>query len=117
MIATFLLTESKNPDSIYTNFQNILPKDFSEFPLHFDDKSLLSLEGSPLKTMVQKAHKSFTNDYDIVCDLIDGFKFEHSYKDFCNALIICQSRLFSVFIDGDKQPVLVPFADMFNHVE
>jgi histone-lysine N-methyltransferase SETD3 len=46
-LSIFLLKEKKNPDSFWMPYINILPSDYNNFPIFFEDDDLKWLEGSP----------------------------------------------------------------------
>ena len=59
----YLLEQSRVPNSYWKNYLNILPKDFSEFPLFWSDEDLEWLKGSTLQKAIQNRRKGLENDY------------------------------------------------------
>lgn len=47
LLTSFLLHEKQNINSKWKHYLNILPQDFSNFPIFFTDEELSYLDGSP----------------------------------------------------------------------
>lgn len=53
MLQLFMMDESKNPESFYRPYLNMMPKDCSTFPVCFEDEEFKLLNGSPLQQQYQ----------------------------------------------------------------
>lgn len=115
LLTSYILNEKfNNPNSKWSNYLNILPQDYSNFPVFFTDHEIKLLEGSPFKSQVEEKKKDILKDYEKICSLIPEFKM-FTYKDFSEIRMAVSSRIFGVKINGKKTDVLAPFADLLNH--
>lgn len=117
-MALDLLDAKYDPDSKYKYYINCLPKYFDNVPINFSEEKLKHLEGSyALVKIAQKKHY-MQLEYDGIVKLMAGFPY--SYADFNWARTCIITRVYAVERDINDQPVkdnvLVPFADMANHV-
>jgi hypothetical protein len=107
--ACFLAQELKNPSSFWLSYLKTLPKDFINFPIYFNEKELINLEGSSLLKLIEIQKKEILDDFNIISHLEIC-----SFDDFLQAKLIVSSRLHSIKTKQDESG-LVPLADMFNH--
>jgi histone-lysine N-methyltransferase SETD3 len=113
-ISIFLLEESKNPQSPWKLYIDLLPEDHSSFPINYTKEELSELIGSPFLFMIHEKVLDLKKDYDLVIKCDKNFE-KYSFKEFCWARMMVGSRIFGLNITGVKTEVLVPFADMLNH--
>ena len=112
LLTSFILYEEKNPK--YKYYFDLLPKDFSNFPIFYTSKELEYLKGSPFLLQILEKKEDMKSDYAILCQYLPDFK-QFSYLKFCQARLLISSRIFGISINDNKTDVLAPFADLLNH--
>ena len=112
LLTSFLLYEEKNPK--YKYYFDLLPKDFSNFPIFYTNKELEYLKGSPFFYQILEKKEDMKSDYNKLCKYLPDFK-QFSYQKFCEARLLISSRIFGISINDTKTDVLAPFADLLNH--
>jgi histone-lysine N-methyltransferase SETD3 len=115
LLTSFLLTEkAKGKKSFWKNYLEILPKDYSSFPIYYNEEDMSLLNGSPFKNQIIEKKEDIKKDYETICGYIPEFE-NFSFNDFCEGRMAVSSRIFGVKIDFKKTDVLAPFADLLNH--
>ncbi len=114
LLTSFVLQELHNPDSKWKYYLDILPKDYSNFPIFYTNNEFKLLEGSPFLITILDKKEDMKKDYDDICIKIPEFT-KFTFKEFCEIRMAVSSRIFCVKIDGKKTDVLAPLADMLNH--
>ena len=112
LLSSFLLYEEKNKK--YKYYFDLLPKDFSNFPIFYQKKELEYLKGSPFLQQIMENKEDMKKDYNKLCEYLPNFN-QFSFIKFCKARILISSRIFGISINRKKTDVLVPFADLLNH--
>ena len=112
LLTSFLLYEEKNPK--YKYYFDLLPHDFSNFPIFYTAKELEYLKGSPFFYQILEKKEDMKSDYTKLCKYLPDFK-QFSYQKFCEARLLISSRIFGISINDTKTDVLAPFADLLNH--
>jgi histone-lysine N-methyltransferase SETD3 len=112
LLTTFILYEEKNPK--YKYYFDLLPTDFSNFPIFYTNKELEYFKGSPFLDQIIEKKDDMKNDYKKLCEYLPDFK-QFSYLKFCEARVLISSRIFGISINDNKTDVLAPFADLLNH--
>lgn len=112
LLSAFILTEAKN--NKWKFYFDLLPKDFSNFPIFYSEQDLEALDGSPFLSQVIIKKEEMKNDYDLICRHIPSFT-QFSFQKFCKARMLISSRIFGVVINNRKTDVLAPYADLLNH--
>ena len=112
LLTSFLLFEENNP--LFKYYFNLLPNDFSNFPIFYSEKELNYLKGSPFFNLIMNKKIDMLMDYNKLCEKIENFK-NFSFDKFCKARLIVSSRIFGISINKNKTDALVPFADLLNH--
>ena len=112
LLSAFLLTEEKSEK--WKFYFDLLPKDFSNFPIFYTDKELEYLKGSPFLNQVLDKKIDMKIDYEKICFYIPSFS-QFSYQKFCEARMMISSRIFGIQMGENKTDVLAPFADLLNH--
>ena len=72
------------------------------------------MEGSPYRDGIREEQEVIKEKYAELCTEIPDFR-QFTYTEFCEAMTIAYSRVFSVQIGHEEIPCIVPFADMMNH--
>jgi len=112
LLTSFLLYEEKNPK--YKYYFDLLPNDFSNFPIFYTQEELDLLKGSPFLKQISTKKDDIKYDYNKLCEHISDFN-QFSFLKFCQARILISSRIFGIQMKNKKTDVLVPFADLLNH--
>ena len=112
LLTSFLLFEEKNPK--YKYYFDLLPKDYSNFPIFYTNKELDYLKGSPFLSQILEKKEDMKADYNKLCEYLPDYK-QFSYLKFCEARVLISSRIFGIAINDNKTDVLAPFADLLNH--
>ena len=112
LLTSFLLTEEKNPK--WKFYFDLLPTDYSNFPIFYTQKELDYLKGSSFLNQIYDKKIDMKLDYEKLCKFIPSFN-QFSYKKFCEARMMISSRIFGIQIGENKTDVLAPFADLLNH--
>ena len=112
LLTSFLLYEEKNPK--YKYYFDLLPKDYSNFPIFYTNKELEYLKGSPFLPQILEKKEDMKADYNKLCEYLPDFK-QFPYIKFCEARVLISSRIFGIAINENKTDVLAPFADLLNH--
>ena len=114
LLSTFVLYERKKLNTKWRNYFEILPKDYTNFPIFYTQEELDLLKGSPFLSTILDKKDDIKKDYDKICEMIPDFKV-HSFYDFCEVRMAVSSRIFGIKIENKKTDVLAPFADLLNH--
>jgi len=112
LLTSFLLYEEKNPK--YKYYFDLLPHDYSNFPIFYTNKELDYLKGSPFLSQILEKKEDMKSDYNKLCEYLPDYK-QFSYLKFCEARVLISSRIFGIAINDNKTDVLAPFADLLNH--
>ena len=112
LLSSFLLYEEKNHK--YKYYFDLLPQDFSNFPIFYTSKELDYLKGSQFLHQIYEKKEDMKADYAKMCKYLPDFK-QFSYLKFCQARLLISSRIFGISINDHKTDVLAPFADLLNH--
>ena len=112
LFSSFLLSEAQSEK--WKFYFDLLPKDFSYFPIFYTDKELEYLRGSPFLSQIFEKRIEMKSDYDVICNYIPSFS-SFPFIKFCQARMSVSSRIFGVTMNGVRADVLVPFADLINH--
>ena len=112
LLSSFLLYEEKNKK--YKYYFDLLPKDYTNFPIFYKNNELEYLKGSPFYAQILEKKEDIKNDYNKLCEHLPDFN-QFSFSKFCKARVLISSRIFGISINSKKTDVLVPFADLLNH--
>ena len=114
LVVIFMLEDMRNGRH-FIPYYNILPEQFGNFPIFWDNKVLTLLKGSDMLNKIKQRTHSFVNDYKVIARCCEGFQEEYSFKEFLFLRLLVGSRNFGIRIDGIKRVAMVPFSDMLNH--
>ena len=112
LLSSFILFEKNNPK--WKFYFDLLPKDFSNFPIFYTDDELQYLKGSPFLNQILDKKSDMKKDYLKLCEYIPLFN-QFTFDEFMEARMIISSRIFGISINNNKTDVLVPYADLLNH--
>lgn len=113
-VIVYILTTREDPDHFFQPYYKILPKDYTNFPIFWDDEKLAWLEGSPLIDDIMERKHNMRSDYEEVCRICPEFK-RFSFEEFLEVRTAVGSRNFGIVVNGEKRTAMVPYADMLNH--
>lgn len=115
--ATFLLLERKfNKQSTFTDYYNILPTTYYNFPVFYNEEQLMWLKGTKFLDFINRIKLEMLHDYEVICEKLVDFSKEFSFKCFCEARVLISSRLFKLKVKKDLYTdALIPMADLLNH--
>ena len=99
LLTSFLLTEEKNPK--WKFYFDLLPNDYSNFPIFYTQKELEYLKGSPFLNQIYDKKIDMKMDYEKLCKYIPSFS-QFSYKKFCEARMMISSRIFGIQMGENK---------------
>jgi hypothetical protein len=120
IMALHLLNEKFNASSNFLPWIQMLPDTF-ETPMFWSDEELQDLVGSTVYSVTKKRKQTLTADYNNIFGvLFDEFpalfdKASYTLDAYKWAVSTVWARSFVFNIDGSQVPVIVPFADMFEH--
>ena len=112
LLSSFILFEKNNPK--WKFYFDLLPKDFSNFPIFYTDDELQYLKGSPFLNQILDKKSDMKKDYLKLCEYIPLFN-QFTFDEFMEARMIISSRIFGISINNNKTDALVPYADLLNH--
>uniref|UniRef100_A0A7S0CQD4 SET domain-containing protein n=2 Tax=Amorphochlora amoebiformis TaxID=1561963 RepID=A0A7S0CQD4_9EUKA len=113
-LAAYLLQEKHDPNSFWKPYIDVLPGDYSNMPILFDDFYKKLLKGSYALQSAQNTMESLRAEYDGICNVCPEFR-KYLFMEYIWGRLAVSTRVFGVTIDGKKTSALVPFADMSNH--
>lgn len=112
----FMLIDMLEANSFFKPYYDILPETLYNMPIFWNDRELSYLQGSYLVTQIEERKLAIEKDYDVLCDLIPEFVNMCSLTKFKWARMAVCSRNFGISLNGIKTAVMVPYADMLNHL-
>lgn len=113
-LTTYILQERRKEETPWEPFLDILPKDFDNFPIFFNEEEKKWLEGSPFLDQVEEKIEDIQSDYDLICNCVPEYE-KFPLKEFSEIRMMVSSRIFGMNINGVKTDGFVPMADMLNH--
>jgi histone-lysine N-methyltransferase SETD3 len=113
-LATFLLQEKRIKNSKWENYLKILPENYENFPIFFNDEEKKWLDGSPFLYQINEKLNEIETDYKTIRHKIPEFEI-FSLKEFSDARMVVSSRIFGIKINNKKTDCFAPLADMLNH--
>lgn len=66
-LSCYIMQERRKPDSFWWPYMDVLPKNFSNFPIFFEDEDKKWLEGSPFLDQIHEKIEDIKADYDLIC--------------------------------------------------
>jgi hypothetical protein len=111
------MLQDMNSDNFFGEYYNILPTRLHNFPIFWTEEEKKYLECSYLLVELKIRREILTKDYHKLSTILK----EHDFSTICSLQQFIQlrtligSRNFALWIDGEKQPTMVPLGDMLNH--
>lgn len=113
-VVIYILETREDPDDFFQPYYDVLPQDYTNFPIFWEADKLEWLTGSPLLTDIKERNDNMKGDYDELCVLCPEFA-RFSFEEFLEVRTAVGSRNFGIVVDGEKRTAMVPHADMLNH--
>jgi len=113
-VIVYILTTREDPNHFFQPYYRILPKDYTNFPIFWDEEQLSWLTGSPLVEDIAERKRNMRADYDEVCRVCPEFS-RFSFDEFLEVRTAVGSRNFGIVVHDNKRTAMVPYADMLNH--
>jgi histone-lysine N-methyltransferase SETD3 len=113
-LSCFIMQEKRKPHSYFKEFIDILPKNFTNFPIFYTVEERAWLEGSAMQNVITDKIKDIATDYNTICTEVPEFK-QFSLKEYSEMRMMVCSRIFGISINGVKTDGFVAYADMLNH--
>eukprot|EP00457_Paulinella_chromatophora_P006238 gb/GEZN01006256.1/.p1 GENE.gb/GEZN01006256.1/~~gb/GEZN01006256.1/.p1 ORF type:complete len:517 (-),score=83.86 gb/GEZN01006256.1/:73-1623(-) len=117
VLASWILTQKKDPSSFFSPYLSALPSHFSHCPVMWPDSDLKELKGSCCVPLIQQRRKEILEDYARLCQSLGPtFQQQHSKADFLWARLAILSRVYETRnTDSVDNEGMVPFLDNCNH--
>jgi histone-lysine N-methyltransferase SETD3 len=113
-LAAYLCQEKHNPKSFWAPYIKILPVNYRNMPIFFEEDELKWLKGSFTLKKIEDRKEDLLAEYENICKHVPEFK-KYSHREFVWARLAVITRIFGLVINGNKTDGLVPMADMLNH--
>lgn len=115
-LACFLIQEKRNPASFWKPYIDILPVDYNNMPILWDETQLKGLEGSFALDKRENTLRSLEREYKNLYRALPKFQeWGVTLKEFIWARTAVITRIFGFYMHKTKTDGLVPMADMLNH--
>lgn len=108
------MQERRKPESYFKEFIDILPKNFTNFPIFYTAEERKALEGSAMQNVITDKIRDIQTDYNMITTEVPEFK-QFSLKEYSEMRMMVCSRIFGITIEGVKTDGFVAYADMLNH--
>jgi protein-histidine N-methyltransferase len=72
-LSCFIMQERRKPESIWQYYIDILPKNFTNFPIFFTEEEKKWLQGSPFLDQIEEKIVDIKADYDLICKEVPAF--------------------------------------------
>lgn len=113
-VIIFMLSSMTKRDSFFQPYFDILPSDFSSFPIYWSKSEQEWLQGSSLLCEIHERKANIRSDYNTIMRFFPELQ-GISFAQFLWCRMVVGSRNFSIMVDGEKRTAMVPLADMLNH--
>ena len=79
------MEERRNPNSKWRSYIELLPSDWSSFPVFYSDEDMQMLRGSDIVREILLAKEQLSASYDILASNIPRFEIQFSLEEFSGA--------------------------------
>ena len=115
LLTTFLLNEmDKGNQSKWKFYIDFLPSSYNSFPSFYGEREYEILKGTQFLESLEQKKKSMKKDYDTLVNEIPGYS-KYDFNLFKKMKEVVGSRVFGVKINGIRDTIIAPFADLLNH--
>ena len=111
-----MLLDRKKPDSFFKPYYDILPPTLSNMPIFWTEEEIAYLRGSYIQVQIDDRRLAIDTDYETICEISPIFRTYATKEEFAWARMCVCSRNFGIQANGLRTAVLVPYADMLNHL-
>jgi histone-lysine N-methyltransferase SETD3 len=94
-LSTFIMQERRKPDTIWFSYLDILPKNFSNFPVFFEDDDKKWLEGSPFLEQIAEKIDDIKKDYELICKEVPEYT-QFPILEYSQMRHMVSSRIFGI---------------------
>jgi histone-lysine N-methyltransferase SETD3 len=108
------MQDRRKENRLFKEFDDILPKEYTNFPIFFKPDELKWLEGSPLLDQIADKIQDIKLDYQLICKEVPDFS-QFPILEYSQLRMMVASRIFGININDIKTDAFVPYADMLNH--
>ena len=113
-LSAFIMQERRKPDSYWWPYMDILPKQFTNFPIFFTEYEKAFLNGSPFQLQIDEKIIDIKSDYDLICEEVPEFA-QFPLQEYSEMRMMVSSRIFGIQIENTSTDGFVAYADMLNH--
>lgn len=114
-LAIFILEEMMKKDSLWKPYMDVYPKTASNFPIFYTNEEKALLVGTSMLDKLNLDSIITIEEYSELIDKVPEFE-AIEIDDYIRLMQLTGSRLFAVEMKGKKERIMVPVADMFNHL-
>jgi len=117
-LIAYLVREKHRADSEIGPYLDVLPKDFSNHPIMWDEKTLNLTAGTGIDLRTQNTKRRLQSHYQSLSTQLQmAYEFpSFTWDDFLWAYLVVQTRSWNLAVeDGARDIILAPYADMLNH--
>jgi hypothetical protein len=114
-LTLFIMEEFNKKDSIWRPYMDVYPKTASNFPIFYTKEEKSLLIGSSIFPEITREILEYVKEYNNITKKVPEFE-KYKLEDFIKYMTFTVSRQFSVDINDKKRRLIVPLADMFNHI-
>ena len=89
------MQERRKPSTIWDPYIDILPKQYTNFPIFFTDEEKKGLKGSPFLDQINEKIEDIKTDYDLICKEVPEFV-QFPIKEYSEIRMMVSSRIFGI---------------------
>ena len=93
--AVFLMELRRNLSYPWKEYIDLLPKDYSSYPIYFTETEFKWLEGSDIIKTIERNIANLISNYNAMSDKIPGFRTEYSIHEYVETYLALESRIFN----------------------
>lgn len=113
-LSTFIMQEKRKEVSEWHTYIDILPKNFSNFPIFFTEEEKNWLKGSAFLDQIHEKIEDIKADYELICKEVPEYV-QFPLREYSEIRMMVSSRIFGIQVEGVKTDGFVAYADMLNH--
>jgi len=121
LFALFLMSQSVDKDTRYTDYLYSLPEaPLKNLPLFYTNEENAMLKGTDLPPIQKVLSDNIFKDFETLRAVVPGWaetNFESLYQKFVHLHAIVSSKFVMLNINGEETPALVPFVDIMEYRE
>ena len=94
-LATYIMQERRKPDTPWDPYIDILPKQYSNFPIFFTEEEKKWLDGSAFKDQISEKIEDIKTDYDLICKEVPEYV-QFPIREYSEIRMMVSSRIFGI---------------------